>query len=472
MRPLEILAVCLLSLVGIILAASRHRLRWPRLILAASVCVLTLHTWIEGPHWQMAPAYLSLLLLAAACWIHSNLARRLLAGTALLSLAAAVVLCSALPMFKLPKPSGPYSLGSTIFSLTDPNRSEDAVNDGTKREIVVQAWYPTENAHGRKTPYRRWAETTLASSYEHFIPTHAYLNSDIASNGTPFPVLLFEPAMYGRRSEYVFLVEELASHGYVVFVIDHPYNSGPVQLSGGKVIQPPPASIVEHLGSVGVEVFYQRVEPELEKQTADTLFLLDTLTRWKADPSSRFYRRLDLTRVGAIGHSLGGSVAAEAAARDPRIRAVFDMSGPLFGQARKSGIQAPFFFLTEEVPMPDNAELSRLGPDDRVGSEVNITYMRDISAMLARNGGYYAELPIGNHSVFTDRGLYSPFMRFAGEDPAVTRRLHEVIIRYAVAFFQETLQDRPSSLLSQQPSPFPGVTFRRTIASHSIPPPA
>lgn len=461
MRPLEILAVCLLAFPAAILIAGKNGHRWSRVVLALAILVLVLHGWVEGPHWQMGPAYLGALILTAALWVHRKLWQRLLAGAAIISLMAAVALCSALPMFQLPTPTGPFPLGTKVFSLTDPSRAEDAANDGSRREIVVQAWYPAVNAGGKRAPYRRWAETTWASSYQYFIPTHAYLNAQVASSGAPYLVLLFEPAMYGRRSEYAFMLEELASQGYVVFAIDHPYNSGPVELSNGKVVQSPPASIVENLGSVGVEGFYRKVEPELEKETTDTLFLLNTLAKWDADPTSSFYRRLDLDRVGAIGHSLGGSVAAEAAARDPRIRAVFDMSGPLFGQARSLGVHVPFFFLTEHVPLPNDVELSHLNPDDRAGAQINITYMNELSSMLSRDGGYYAELPTENHSIFTDRGLYSPFTRFAGEYPATTRRMHDVILQYAVAFFAETLKGRPSSLLTQTTSPFPGVIFRR-----------
>lgn len=474
MRALEILSVTLLAISAfLLLIPGKARIWAARIAWIAAVCVLILHAWIEGPHWQMGPAYLGVLFLGAAFWLRGNLARRLLAGVSLLSLAAAIALCYVLPMFKLPAPTGPHPIATTIFSLTDPGRMEDAVHDGSHREIVVQAWYPAREAHGKLAPYRRCAETTAASSYQCYIPTHAYENGAVASTGAPFPVLLLDPAMYTRRTAYGFLTEELASLGYVVFAIDHPYNSGPVELANGKVLRPPPtSSALEHPGPGGVEGFYRWIDPELEKQTDDTLFLLNTLEKWNADPSNNFYHRLDLARVGTIGHSMGGSVATEAAVRDSRIRAVFNMSGPLVGRARQDGVKVPFFFMTEQVPMPDDAELARMNLDARVGSEIDITYMKEVVSMLSREGGYFAELPTGNHGIFTDKGLFSQVARVSGEDPAVTRRMHDVITQYAVAFFQQALQNRPSPLLTEEPSPFPGVIFRRTTAAQSALPPA
>ncbi|MBV8436934.1 MAG: hypothetical protein JOY95_05410 [Silvibacterium sp.] len=470
MRPFEILLISLLALAAVILSAGKLRVRFSRRVLAVAFGVLVLHVWIEGPHWQMGPAYLAFLLLGASLLVRARLGRRLLAGISLLSLMAAVALCSALPMFKLPTPTGPHPVATTIFSVTDPNRLEDAVHDGSKREMVVQAWYPTREARGKLAPYRRWAETTLASSYQRFVWTHAYLNGEVSTSGAPFPVLIFEPAMYNRRTAYGFLVEEFASLGYVVFAIDHPYNTGPVELASGKVLGVPPATITDNLGSIDVEGFYKRVEPELEKQTADTTFLLDTLARWNSDPSSLFYRQLDLNRIGAIGHSLGGSVAAEVAARDPRIHAVFDMSGPLFGRARKKGSAATLFFMTEHISFFDSTALAKMSPNVRVGSEIDMTVINEALAMISRQGGYYAELPTENHSIFSDRGLFSQWTRFAGEDPAVTRRMHDAITRYAVAFFQQTLEGRPSPLLKEEPSPLTGVTFRAVPPPSSSPP--
>ncbi|MBV8672451.1 MAG: hypothetical protein JOZ33_03370 [Acidobacteriaceae bacterium] len=464
MRPLEVLLISLLVLAAVIISAGKIRVRLSQTILAVAAAVLILHVLIEGPHWQMAPAYLGFLLLGSSFFVRAKFARRVLAGISLLSLSGAVALCSALPMFNLPRPTGPYPVATTIFSLTDQSRLEDAVHDGSRREIVVQAWYPAKEARGRIAPYRRWGETTLASSYQRFVWTHAYQNGQVSTSASPFPVLILEPAMYTRRTAYDFLAEEFASLGYAVFALDHPYNTGPVQLASGKVLPVPPGTILDGLGSIGVEGFYERIKPELEKQTADTIFFLDTLAKWNSDPSSMFYRRLDLNRIGAIGHSFGGSVVAEAAVRDPRIQAVFDMSGPLFGQARKKGVSVPFFFMSEYIRQRSSAELARMSPDNRVGSEFDMTALREAAEMVSRHSGYYAELPSPNHSIFTDRGLFSQWARFAGDDPKMTSRMHEVITHYAVAFFGETLQGRPSPLLKEEPSPFPGVIFRRAPA--------
>jgi len=48
---------------------------------------------------------------------------------------------------------------------------------------------------------------------------------------------------------------------------------------------------------------------------------LDNLTRFNSDPASPFYNKVDLTRVGATGHSQGGGGSIQAGA-DPRVDTV------------------------------------------------------------------------------------------------------------------------------------------------------
>jgi pimeloyl-ACP methyl ester carboxylesterase len=471
LRILEIVSACLLSASALCFLWKGSRSRAARLLLAAAFLALILHGLIEGPHWQMAPAYLAALLLVAALPLQKRLLPRLLSVFALLLVAAAVLCSHILPMFTLPKPDGPFEVGTRIFNLTDPTRQEPAPAGG-KREVIVQAWYPARCAvthsallrhlfpYRGLAPYRRSKETTLLSSYQRFVWTNSCENGALAAGG-PFPILLFSPAIDGRRTQSTFLMEELASYGFAVFSLDHPYSTGPVELADGRVLDTPPSPI-QPLGQIGFDRAYQILNALVDTQTADTVFVLNTLEQWNRDPSNLFYGRLDTARVGTLGHSLGGSVAAETAVVDPRIRAVFDMSGPLLSQARKTGVTVPFFFMTEHVPLLSTQQLARLQPDARVDAEMDVADFKVLVPMMAAHGEYYAELPTGNHAAFTDRPSFSPYVRFGGSDPAETARLDPIIRRYAVAFFQQTLLGEPSPLLQQQPSPYPGVQFYKT----------
>jgi dienelactone hydrolase len=468
LRPLEIIAACLLSAAALLFLWKGFCRPPARLLLAAAFLALILHGFVEGPHWQMSPAYLAALVLAAALPLRKPLLPRLLSVFALLLIGATILCAHILPMFTLPKPDGPFEVGTSIFNLTDPSRQEPAPASG-KREVILQAWYPsgcsgTHSALLRHllpyrglAPYRRWKETTPLSSYQRFVWTHSCENGAVATGG-PFPVLLFSPAIYGRRTQSTFLMEELASYGYVVFALDHPYSTGPIELADGTVLDTPPSAI-EPLGEIGFDRAYQILNRLVNTQTADTLFVLNTLEQWNRAPSHLFCGRLDLDHVGTLGHSLGGSVAAETALVDPRIRAVFDMSGPLLSRARTTGVTTPFFFMTEHVPLLNAAQLARLKLDARVDAEMDVADFKVMTPMLAQHGEYFAELPTGNHAAFTDRPSFSPYVRFGGSDPAETARLDAIIRQYAVAFFQQTLRGQPSPLLQQQPSPYAGVQF-------------
>ena len=106
------------------------------------------------------------------------------------------------------------------------------------REIMVQIWYPAIPDHQPLASYRRRRETTLLSSYMAVLKTHSYKDAAVATNGAPFPVLLFNPAWAGHRTQNTYQVEDLASHGFIVVGVDHTYNSGPVAFPDGRVIGP------------------------------------------------------------------------------------------------------------------------------------------------------------------------------------------------------------------------------------------
>ncbi|MCP3144937.1 alpha/beta hydrolase [Pyxidicoccus xibeiensis] len=63
-----------------------------------------------------------------------------------------------------------------------------------------------------------------------------------------------------------------------------------------------------------------------------------------SDPAARFTGRLDLDRVGAFGHSFGGSAAAEACRTDARVKAGLNMDGTFHGRL-ETEVHVPFLEL-------------------------------------------------------------------------------------------------------------------------------
>jgi dienelactone hydrolase len=53
--------------------------------------------------------------------------------------------------------------------------------------------------------------------------------------------------------------------------------------------------------------------------------------------ADRFYRRLDLESVGALGWSLGGVLALQASRDEPRIKAAVNLDGWLYTDVPETG---------------------------------------------------------------------------------------------------------------------------------------
>ena len=75
----------------------------------------------------------------------------------------------------LPKPSGPHSVGSVVFRWTDDKRSETFTADPSdRRQVVAQAWYPTDTTTGKAVPYFE-AQGRLPSSIDGLAVLHVRL---------------------------------------------------------------------------------------------------------------------------------------------------------------------------------------------------------------------------------------------------------------------------------------------------------
>lgn len=250
MQFFEVLFLLVLA-VGIVrlLLGPMHPLLAQTTIVVVGLGVMLFGLVTEGFRWQMIPAYVGLGLVALASSKKSDtrLGWRALCALPLLALlGASAVLTHELPIFSLPEPSGPYAVGTFEYSITDDSRKE-RYSPARNRELYVEVWYPAEKSAAAGLPVRTlfqelydgdYTRQSALFGYLRHIPTHSHVHAPIA---TPdhglFPVLLFNHGLeIGFTSQNHLLMEHLASHGYVILSIAHPYQSSKVNLTGAGTI--------------------------------------------------------------------------------------------------------------------------------------------------------------------------------------------------------------------------------------------
>ncbi|MEO6803925.1 MAG: dienelactone hydrolase family protein [Granulicella sp.] len=409
----------------------------------------------QGLYWQLIPLCLLSVLAPIYAWNSSrSLAARIsFAIVAVLLLGSTVTSSLLLPLFRLPTTTGPYPVGTRILHFVDPSRPDTGhrLKSG-HRELMVQAWYPIDasQAHGSLEAYRRPSEVTLLSSYMTVIRTHSFSNAPIAASTHEYPVILFNPAWKGPRTECEYLMEDLASHGFVVFSIDHTYNSGPVAFPDGTRIVSALGPEIDDFAGRKFEDEQKQGDDEVRLQAQDNSFVLDGLMNRKISGIDRWYKPLNLDQVGVVGHSFGGSVALQTAYSDPRVVSAINMDGWVFGDPAHIILRKPTMQMNEQIAWPTPEQLSKGGREFKIYWQFSAADARFRQDSIAASGGYSLTIEGSRHMDFADRSLYSPIKRWTDSGTITPQRAHQIVCRYANAFFARTLLNEVQPLLEQQ----------------------
>lgn len=323
----------------------------------------------------------------------------------------------------LPPPTGASAVGTTVWHWIDASRLDELTPDPADvREIMVQAWYPAEpDSLSQTAPY--------APLYPNLtnIKSFSFASAPMVSADTPLPIIVVAPGRGVARHFYTAIAEDLASHGFFVLGVDSPH-SGRVLFPDGRSISPHERYRIPFDVLIGpyehVDAFFQEAA---ELGALDITFALDRLAAINLDdPASRFTGRLDLNRLGAFGHSLGGRIAGAAVAADERFAAYASMEGVPPRESRQGGMDAAvMMMLSSELPDMAQPNIREIIPN-------------------RRNDVYIATLQGFGHNSVSDLPLIDPSEYTYEIDPLVAIETCRSLVR---AFFDEHLRSIPGAMM-------------------------
>jgi predicted dienelactone hydrolase len=336
----------------------------------------------------------------------------------------------------MPEPTGPHAVGTATAVATD------AARDG--RRIPVQLWYPAVPGSGDgPAPYAMPATGALVAGGLG-VPAAdvTAIDTNARSSAAPhvgdgrLPVVLFSPGYGVNRTLYSGYGAELASHGYVVAVIDHPGDGAVVEFPDGTTVTAPKPG-------PGAAAFDPAASIAL--RASDAAAVLDELRRLDAEPGGRFHDALDLDRVAFAGHSIGGATAAEAMRTDPSIDAGVNLDGSMSGGVVDTGLDRPFLLMSSDGADDDSwsAFRSRSAPSRWI--------VIDGTAHMA-----FSDWP----TLSTLRPAVEKAYDAFGTGTLDPARSTTVQHAYLVAFLDHHLRGTPAPLLDGPSPDYPEVAFR------------
>lgn len=281
------------------------------------------------------------------------------------------------PQYKLPRVTGQYEVATVNYTYTDMNRIETFTTTGENRNVNIEFWYPN-SASGK------------------------------------YPLVLFDHGSGGVKTSNTSTFMELASNGYVVCSIDHPYHSLFTKGSDGRFITADPAYLQEYMnlnnGDFTEEEKFKLQQKWMNLRTADINFVLDTIFAQTEEVNSEaVYQLIDAEKIGLMGHSLGGESVALVARQRNDIDAVINLDADLGGEYLDY-VDGKYVMNDTVYPVP----ILTIFSDDLVRL---IDAIPDAEAVIAVKhvtvtapNAYEVHIKGTNHMSLTDLPLSSPFL--------------------------------------------------------------
>ncbi|MER5667358.1 alpha/beta hydrolase family protein [Streptomyces mirabilis] len=350
----------------------------------------------------------------------------------------------------LPGPTGPYPVGTVPLHLVDTSRTDPVLGPGHHRELMAGVWYPARDV--RRYPRARWTSPAVLRPLlmsGGFPADVAVAPLTAGHEGAPvrrrpvderLPVVVFSHGAHDHRADTTIVVQELASHGFVVVTVDHTYDAFS-EFPDGRLTVP------VDVPALGARDF-----------ATDILFVLDRVDDLAAGRNPDAGHRqlpagllgaLDPRRVGMFGWSKGATATALVMSEDRRVRAGLSLDGPMEPTVT-TDLDRPFMLMTAAFPRAEEPSVAEFWSHLR-GWRLNI---QADGAVHSSYGDYQVLIPQLARAVgMSDENLRSWIGTLA---PARAARIQQA---YPLAFFDLHLRHHQEHLLDGPNAAFPEVTF-------------
>lgn len=315
------------------------------------------------------------------------------------------------PPYEEPTGSGDYAVEMQTFTWEDENRIETFTDTGENRALTVKFWYPSEQGK--------------------------------------YPLVVFSHGAFGVIESNYSTYMELASHGYVVASIGHPYHAMYVEDVNGKTTFVDMDFMKQVLGDNGADTaeaekkVYEFSLEWMELRTADMNFVLDTILENAMTDTEGLFSLINVEKIGLFGHSMGGATAVQLGRERNDIDAVIDLEGTMAGEY--VGFENGFEIYNEEpypIPLLDvNSKSVREQIDATEAQYPDWEYVNDY---VGRNAADYREVIFNGagHLNFTDLPIISPVLAgLLGVGEVDAKECMENVNKVILTFFNYYLKN-------------------------------
>lgn len=272
-----------------------------------------------------------------------------------------------------------------------------------------------------------------------------------------YPLIIYVPGWGGSRNESDVLLSDIASAGFVVAAADDVGRDRPdpatdpadeaVRTGPFRAFSPQDIAAFPEMSERRTRLGYDKLAR-----------LIDALTQL---PSKAIPSTIDVSRIGVVGFSYGGAVAAVTLTRDPRVAAAVNLDGWVVDTPAAAGVPRPLLAIYAKLdfrPLPASVSAPNYYETELA--------REDFRTLLKLSRSSAAEVRLidgAEHDDFADTRYANRWKRWRSWKREAIRpdRMRTIIEAYLVPFLLRYISGHP--LTASDYPVFPEVTSIEAI---------